>query len=119
MDNFFKVTRLFTGEDGHSHFGEMTVPLKDNGDIGSLSDQLPVKSIVFRKVTASYDYDFHNAPNVQFLVLLDGEIEIETSKGEVRQFRAGDVLLLEDTNGKGHRTKNIKAAERQSIFILL
>jgi uncharacterized cupin superfamily protein len=34
-------------------------------------------------------------------VLLDGEIEIGTSTGEKRTFKGGDVLLVEDTTGKG------------------
>ena len=65
----------------------------------------------------TYDYDFHVAPQRQYIILLDGEIQIETSLGDIRRFAAGDVLLVEDITGKGHRTKNIIPAKRRSIFI--
>jgi quercetin dioxygenase-like cupin family protein len=68
-------------------------------------------------VESTYDYDFHNSPQRQYLVILDGIIEIETSLGEKRIFKEGEVVLLEDTTGKGHRTKNMEIAERRSLFI--
>jgi quercetin dioxygenase-like cupin family protein len=70
-------------------------------------------------VEPSYDWDFHTAPQKQYIILLDGEIEIETSLGEIRRFNAGEILLMEDTSGKGHKTKNIHPVKRRSIFITL
>lgn len=115
----YPLTRVYSDADGHSRFEDVSVPMNEAGDIGWLSDGLPVKSIIFREVEPSYDYDFHNAPQRQYLVLIDGEIEIETSLGETRRFKGGDVLLLEDTGGKGHRTKNIVPMRRKSLFITL
>ncbi|WP_343589974.1 hypothetical protein [Flavobacterium sp.] len=111
------ITRIYSDANGESHFKDFDVPLKNNGDIGFLSDDEPVKSIVFREVNPSYDYDFHNAPDRQYIVLLDGGVEIETSLGEKRTFNTGSILLVEDTTGKGHRTKNIEFKLRKSIFI--
>ena len=113
----FDITRLYSDSNGDSKFENITIPLEDAGDIGKLSAALPVKSIIFREVEANYDYNFHHAPQKQYLILIDGAIEIETSLGEKRQFKAGDVLLLEDTDGKGHRTKNLLPQKRKSIFI--
>ena len=70
-------------------------------------------------VKPDYDYDFHTVPQKQYVILLDGEIEIETSLGEKRTFKGGDILLMEDTQGKGHKTRNIQNIERKSIFISL
>ena len=66
-----------------------------------------------------YDYDWHRAPQRQFIVLLDGEIEIEVGTGEIRRFRGGEVLLVEDTEGQGHRTRSIGEAPRRSLFLPL
>ncbi len=115
----FTITRLYSDSDGESHFEEQEIPLKSGGIIGSLSEELPAKSIVFREVAPSYDWDFHNAPQRQYIILLDGEIEIETSLGAVKRFRGGDVLLVEDTEGKGHKTRNVLPAKRKSVFIIL
>lgn len=112
-----KITRIFSDNKGESHFEDIEMPLKDDGEIGFLSDKIPVKELIFRKVKPDYDYDFHNAPHKQYIILLDGEIEIETSLGEKKIFKGGDILLMEDTHGKGHKTRNIQNIERKSVFI--
>jgi hypothetical protein len=110
-----RVTRIFSDEAGDSHFGEVTYAVKEAGEIGRISEAIPVKGLYFRENEPGYDYDWHTAPRRQFIVLLDGAIEIETSL----RFRGGDVLLLEDTTGKGNRTRNIEQQRRRSIFIAL
>ena len=114
-----KITRVYNDNKGDSHFEDMEVLLNEKGPIGFLSDNIPVKDIIFREVEPSYDYDFHTAPQRQYIILLDGAIEIETSLGDKRQFTAGDVLLVEDTEGKGHKTKNLQPIRRKSIFVTL
>lgn len=110
-------TRLFCDEQGESRFEEVRVDLKDSGPVGYLSDTFQVKAIQFRINEAGYDWDFHNVPDRQFIILLDGEIEITSSLGEARTFRGGDVLLVEDTHGRGHKTRNLSHGARKSIFV--
>lgn len=74
----FKVTRVYAGIDGESRFEEVEYPLTDGGPIGYLSDKVKVSNLIFRKVPPGYD-DLHNAPQKQFVILLDGAVEIETS----------------------------------------
>lgn len=114
-----KITRIFSDEKGESHFEDLEIPLVDQGEIGFLSEDVEVKKLQFRKVSADYDYDFHHAPQKQYIILFDGGVEIETSLGEVRQFQTGEILLVEDTTGKGHKTKNLEKRERTSLFIHL
>lgn len=114
-----KVTRIYTDTNGDSRFEDNEIALFDYGEIGRLSENIEVKSLQFRTVSPDYDYDFHHAPQRQYIVLLDGGVEIETSRREVRQFQTGEILLVEDTTGKGHRTKNLEKKERTSIFIHL
>ena len=114
-----KVTRVYSDKNGDSQFEDVDIELFDNGEIGRLSKNIDVKSMQFRKVSPDYDYDFHHAPQRQFIVLLDGGVEITTSLGETRQFQTGEILLMEDTTGKGHKTKNLERRERTSIFIHL
>jgi hypothetical protein len=115
----FSVTRVYTDKNGDSQFEDMEIQLHDGGEIGLLSDPLSAKNIMFREVKPGYDWNYHNAPARQFIILLDGEIEIETSLSEKRTFKGGDVLLMEDVTGKGHRTKNVQQIKRKSIFITL
>jgi hypothetical protein len=115
----FPITRVYSDSKGDTRFEDITIPLNETGEIGMLSERMPVKSIMFREVEAAYDYNFHNAPQKQYLILIDGGIEIETTLGEKRQFQPGEVLLLEDTEGKGHRTRNLEPRKRRSVFITL
>ncbi|MBV8507342.1 MAG: hypothetical protein JOZ11_16235 [Alphaproteobacteria bacterium] len=114
-----KITRVYADEHGESHFGELDVALRDGGPIGQLSEEIPAKAVIFRQNDPGYDYDWHTAPRRQFIVLLDGAIEIETSDGSRRTFQGGEVLLMEDIRGRGHRTRNVEARERRSVFIVL
>ena len=114
-----KVTRVYSDKNGDSQFEDVDIELFDNGEIGRLSKNIDVKSMQFRKVSPDYDYDFHHAPQKQYIVLLDGGVEITTSLGETRQFQTGEILLMEDTTGKGHKTRNLERRERTSIFIHL
>ncbi len=115
----FTITRIYSDANGDSHFEDIQIPLTDAGDIGFLSETSEASGIIFREVIPTYDYNFHNAPQRQYIVLLDGGIEIETSLGEKRVFKTGEVLLAEDTTGKGHRSKNIENRKRKSLFITL
>ncbi len=114
-----KITRIHADEAGVTRFDDLDVPLSDAGEIGRLSEDWPARAVVFRENDPGYDFDWHPAPRRQLVILLDGEIEIEVGDGEVRRFKGGDVLLLEDTEGRGHRTRNVKAARRRSLFVAL
>ncbi|HEY4148013.1 MAG TPA: hypothetical protein VGM41_03750 [Chitinophagaceae bacterium] len=114
----FQITRVFADDKGETHFEDIVYPLTDAGPIGYLSAKVSVKDLVFRKVTPTYD-DLHTAPVRQFVVLLNGGVEIESSLGEKRVFDAGQILLMEDVTGKGHRSRNLIPQKRNSLFITL
>ena len=116
MDEF-RITRIYSDSKGESHFEDINFSLENCGEIGFLSENMEATSIRFRNVVPGYDYDFHNAPKRQLIFLLDGAIQIETSLGDIRKFTAGDVLLVEDIQGKGHRTKNLTPVMRKSAFV--
>ena len=115
----FSITKIYSDANGNSHFENVEIPLKEAGSIGKLSDAVSATGVIFREVVPSYDWDFHTAPQKQYIILLDGGIEIETSLGVKRIFNAGEVLLVEDTTGKGHKTRNIQPIKRKSIFIIV
>lgn len=115
-----KVTRIYTGEDGESHFEVVEVPLRDRGGaIGRISALQGASGIVFRETGGDYDFDFHNAPRRQYVINLDAAVEIEVGSGEKRVLRPGDILLAEDTAGRGHRSRAVDGRPRRSIFVTL
>jgi hypothetical protein len=113
------VVRLYTGTDGQSHFEDLQVPLKDGGKVGFLSEKIRATGILFRETEGDYNYDFHTAPRRQYVVNLQGEVEIEVGDGTRRILRSGDVLLAEDTTGQGHISRAVAGKSRKSLFITL
>jgi hypothetical protein len=114
-----RITRIALTDDGGSQFEEMEIKLTDAGEIGRLSEPFAATSVTFRENDPDYDYDWHCAPRRQFIVLLNGEIEVEVTSGEKRRFTGGDVVLVEDTTGTGHRTRTVGGRSRASLFISL
>ena len=124
-----KVTRIYTGPDNESHFADMEIPSDETETItyGSDNDKIiteqsepiKVKSIIFREVTGHYERDLHPAPRRQFVITLKGELEIETGDGTRRRFGPGDILLAEDTKGRGHISRSIGNQPRKMVFITL
>jgi len=114
-----KVTRVYTGADECSHFEDIDVPLDDGGPIGRLSALVPATGVIFRETGGDYNLDFHNAPRRQYVVNLEGDVEIEVGDGTKRVLRAGDVLLAEDTTGQGHISRAVDGKPRKTLFITL
>lgn len=114
-----RIVRLYTGADNRSHFEDLQVPLKDDGKIGFLSERVEATGIVFRETGGDYDYDFHTAPRRQYVVNLEGEVEIEVGDGTRRILRSGGILLAEDTAGQGHISRAVAGKARKSLFITL
>jgi hypothetical protein len=114
-----KITRLYTGPDNESHFEEIEIELENAGDIGRLSERVHATGIIFRRTGPDYDYDWHNAPQRQYIIMLDGFVDVEIGDGTVRRFSTGDILLAEDTTGRGHKSKAVNNEPRLSVFVKL
>jgi quercetin dioxygenase-like cupin family protein len=67
----------------------------------------------------TYDLDWHSAPRKQYVVQLDGDTQITASDGDVRTVRAGEIVLVEDVSGKGHRSKNVVGRPYYVMFVAL
>jgi hypothetical protein len=118
-DRTMTIVRLYTGSDNQSHFEDVRIPLKSTGKIGFISELMKATGIVFRETGGDYNYDFHTAPRRQYVVNLEGEVEIEVGDGSKRILRSGDVLLAEDTTGQGHISRAVAGKPRKSLFITL
>ncbi|MFC2021456.1 cupin domain-containing protein [Chloroflexota bacterium] len=113
-----KVTRLYTGADGKSHFEDVDVPLHET-DEDKRSDSVKATGIIFRETGGDYDLDWHNAPRRQYVIILEGSVEITAGDGTKRQLNAGDIMLAEDTTGHGHISRSVNNQPRKCIFVTL
>lgn len=112
-----KIHRLYADQNGESHFEDVEVEFTESTHAGQLSARLAASGIVFREVPPDYDLDWHPAPRRQYIINLDAGVQITASDGESRRIGAGEVLLVEDTWGKGHLSKAIDGKLRNCIFV--
>ena len=112
-----RIHNLYVDEKGETHFREIEVEWKNEGPGGKTSATFPATGIIFRETPGTYDYSWHPAPRRQYIINLDGGVSIQASDGETRIIGAGEVLLVEDTWGKGHLSKAIDGKLRNCIFV--
>ncbi len=114
------MVRLY--DDGErSYWGEVSFPFTSGGDIGRMTDRLPCQGVWLRWTSGSYDYKWHNAPRRQLIASLNGHVEasVDDAGKQRRRFGPGEVLLAEDTRGRGHCTRSLDGLGRWSVFIAL
>jgi hypothetical protein len=111
-----KVIRVYTGDDGESHFEKLDINMQPGGT-GMVSELFPATGVIFREVEGSYDLDFHTAPRRQYVVNLKGSVDIEVGDGTVERLGPGDILRAEDTTGRGHKSKAVNGEPRTCLFI--
>ncbi len=114
-----QIWRIYADPSGATHFAPLEIELNDAGDIGRLSEVEPAGGIIFRETGPEYDYDWHNAPRRQYVIILEGRVDFTVSDGECRRFGPGDVVLLEDVSGRGHCSRAVNRERRKSIFVTL
>ncbi len=112
-----RIHNLYTDDDGESHFRDIDIPWAEEGNFSKYSATLPATGIIFRETSGDYDLDWHPAPRRQYIINLDAGAQLTASDGEVRTIKAGEVILVEDTSGKGHLSKSIGGQMRHSIFV--
>ena len=84
--------------------------------LGTYSIPIAVKQMIFVDILANLSFDWHCAPQKQFIIYLSGSVSIEASGGETKIFNAGDVLLANDLKGKGHISTTCE--EGQAIIVV-
>ena len=118
-----KVTRLYT-QAGVSAFEDITIPLERvavETFPGQKSEQfidLPSPSAMrVNETDAGHQYDWHNAPKKQWVITLQGEIEVQLRNGTARRFGVGSILLAEDLTGTGHATKVVSSESWRCAYL--
>lgn len=111
-DEQVRCLRIFADPIGETHMQEVDFTLvskqvfKDNLPL-RLSETLAASGCCFSRVPAGMrEVGWHNPPRRKLVIWLTGEVEFETSDGDVRRVAAGSVVFAEDTTGKGHISRH-------------
>ena len=102
-----KITRIYA-EQGKSHFEAVEIETTLAGFAPpappmSLSAWFPGEQVQLMSQPPGWAGGWHPAPKRFLFCILAGEFGVEVSNDERRQFGAGELVLVEDRSGQGHR----------------
>lgn len=102
-----KYTRLIEDDDGVSRFIDEEAELPERDFVPPaapllISDPLAATGFVFLALPEGWTGIQHPSPHRQIAAILSGTFRVEAGSGEIRDFAAGDLFWMEDTEGPGH-----------------
>lgn len=115
---------IYSDSDGESHFGDIDLELAEAEYAPPapplhVSDAVETEQALFFRAPNDWMGDFHPSPRRQLYVGLTGELAVTVSSGETRHFGPGSVVLLEDTDGRGHVTRVVGDTDVVGMFVHL
>ena len=96
------IYRMYTGDDDHTHIEE--TPLAQNPDLMKIE----ATKGVYIRTRPDETMDPHPAPELRWLVVLSGVMEVTPAVGGASvALAAGDIVRITDVTGSGHSTRFI------------
>ena len=102
--------KLYSGPDNASHVMEGTVAVDDRTD---------VVAVHFKESPPHSSFDWHDAPERQYVITLSGTLEFTTRDGEMFVVHPGDVLVATDDAGSGHRWRLVDDQPWRRSYVVL
>jgi hypothetical protein len=118
------LTILSVDNDGETHFADADIavlqqPFAPPAPPVGISEPIAADQALFFHFPAGWYGQWHPVPRRQYYVQTTGELEVQVSDGEIRRFHPGDVVLVEDVNGRGHTTRVVGDDDVCGVFIQL
>jgi hypothetical protein len=120
------LTELFTDADGWARFRDLTVDLDEGAPAARLSRLLDTQGCQFRHSPVGFASDFHSTTTPQWLVVLQGQMEIGLRDGSARVFGPGECFYSNDTlpagqafdaARHGHRSRQCGTEALVTLFV--
>ena len=114
--------RVYGDEDGETHLAMIDLPVLDvySEGVARIRGLINIPTTtagVVELLELTPSQDLHPAPERRLLVFLRGETEIRTTSGDHLILCAGDCLLADDVDTKGHYTTDIGTEPRTMVSI--
>jgi quercetin dioxygenase-like cupin family protein len=113
-----RCVRIWTGDDGDSHFEEGVIALAEGDRGDSLAEAVGAVKVSFQQTGSGGSYAWHQDPEPRFVITLSGVLEFETRAGETFVIRPGDILLAQDNTGTGHRWKLLGEEPWRRVYVV-
>src|SRR5579875_1225920 len=107
-----RIWHLFADSSGESHFGEIGVRLSclafaPPAPPLDVSPPTVARRVQFIRFPPGWSGDWHPVPGRMLFCILSGCLDVGASDGQTVRLNAGDSILVEDTAGRGHTTRNV------------
>jgi hypothetical protein len=101
--------RLYSDNSGNSRFAEVDLAISEPdyqppAPVVFVSHTFEATGLQFVRLPGGWNGEALHPPKRQFVICVDGHLEVIASDGEKRSLGPGDRLLMEDVDGKGHRS---------------
>ena len=118
-----RYTRIYADSDGETHFEDVEgetqkVEIAPTAII-DIGETRPASECSWASFPPGYSDDFHPPPKRVIVPILAGEVEMTVSDGEVRRFKAGDLVLSEEVAGKGHKSVVVGQSAFEFFMVFL
>ena len=103
--------RMYADADGESHFEDLGRDLEERDFAPPAAPSMvgafeAASGTLFFGAAPGWGGEIpHPAPQRQIFCVMRGVVEVTVSDGERRRFSPGDVIVLDDTAGKGHGSR--------------
>ncbi len=120
------LTTLYTDTDGRARFRDELVPLTEGTPAARLSALMASGGCQFRRSPVGFESDFHCTTTPQWLVVLQGQMEIGMQDGSTRVFGPGQYFYSNDTlpagatfdaTLHGHRSRQLGDEPLVTLFV--
>jgi hypothetical protein len=111
-----QVTHLYTNEKGESAFADLEIQFERDG-VEQFANLSAPTAMLLNVTEAGHSYPWHNAPQRQWVVTLQGKIKVSLRNGQSRRFGAGSIILADDLTGSGHATSVVSSQPWQCIYL--
>ncbi len=110
---WIEVDRFRSRADGLSEFVRARIPwahivpgIDPNGGSARISDSFSSPNVKLLVLPGGLAQGAHPAPEPQFVVVLSGRIEVETTGDrQIKSWGAGEFFIASDHDGIGHSTR--------------
>lgn len=99
----YNMQLLYTGPDGQAYVKNIQVAARPNGVV----DLLPTDVIEIHRTPPGFSIGWHLERRRQYLITLSGRGQIDIADGKKIILTPGTILLVENTTGKGHKTRTL------------
>ena len=115
-----KFVRLRSDVRGESHMDPQELAIQSAGFVPpapplGVSSMEPAAGWRFLQLPSGWIGEWHPSPKRMWIFCLDGEMDFESSDGTVLRVKHGSAMLLEDTTGKGHRSRVV--GDRDALLV--